>query len=399
MCRRWNAKVAEINNETYTTSADYTVQVSKLPLGIKKKDMEEELRKFFDARLNYHPKLQGTEYKEKDKIHSVVVPTESSGDFARASVEYAETWRDLVEATVRKSKGNAGCCPSWVPCIGKLDDEKLEKKLKEKETELKNTHADMGDENSCGIAFVTFKKAKYAHSAKGRYQTQAEMLVSNAVSSRFVRRGKPPKIHGIVPQVTRASEATDVNWENLSYQMKFRGYYPFVMQWLTNAAVLLLVPIFSVVYTLTHYKFELAGKIDAPSSESLRWYEVVIRGLLENLLTYADWSAEKLQRETGLVEDAFADKLKVTSVSLVVTIFISLTSFVVRELLYFLERFERSATATDAQMRLFTLGTLVYVAQYLNIFRVYSELSFVDLKEVTAAGHTDNATFSTVGAV
>ena len=127
--------------------------------------------------------------------------------------------------------------------------------------------------------------------------------------------------------------------------MKWSGFYPFVMQWLTNAAVLLLVPIFSVVYTLTHYKFELAGKIDAPSSESLRWYEVVIRGLLENLLTYADWSAEKLQRETGLVEDAFADKLKVTSVSLVVTIFISLASLGLRELLYFLKHFERSATA------------------------------------------------------
>ena len=209
MCRRWNAKVAEINNETYTTSADYTVQVSKLPLGIKKKDMEAELRKFFNARLNCHPELQRTEYNEEDKIHSVVVPTKSSGDFARASVEYAETWRDVVEAKVRMSKGNAGCCPSWVPCIGKLDYDKLEKELEEKEAELNNTHAEMGDEDSCGVAFVTFKKAKYAHSAKGRYQTQAEMLVSNAVSSRFVRRGEPPKIHGIAPQVTRASEATD----------------------------------------------------------------------------------------------------------------------------------------------------------------------------------------------
>eukprot|EP00964_Phaeocystis_antarctica_P002436 scaffold1269_cov85-Phaeocystis_antarctica.AAC.1 len=54
-----------------------------------------------------------------------------------------------------------------------------------------------------------------------------------------------------------------------------------------------------------------------------------------------------------------AQKTHVASLTVLISVVVSGTNFLLRELLYKLAAYERSATSTEQQMRLFTLATCV----------------------------------------
>ena len=367
--RWWNTVVAAHNNKRYTTSADYTVQVTKLPPLVEK----EELRRYFE--------LPGRG-KQGGIVH-IELPTQNTVELAEVAVQFAETWRDAVEAKARQEQdlqrrpiSEAGCSGLWaaisrLPWIGwdRLPYDKLKSTLQTQRNTLKNEYAeDQADKHgTCGTAFVTFSRSADAQAAvrQGRYRGRSEMFLHELRAKAQKSYQQPKSIRGITPEVTRASEATDVRWENLRYQVKCNGFFSPAMQWVTNVLLILLIgPVFQVVFTLTRYKLELAGELEHKDGDDLK-FDMAIRSLLDMLLG---------------ISETWLGSWKVTSLTLLIAVFVSGANFALRELLYWVATFERSATSTEQQKRLFTLATLVYLAQYLNLFFVYSELTYNTLK-------------------
>ena len=79
------------------------------------------------------------------------------------------------------------------------------------------------------------------------------------------------------------------------------------------------------------------------------------------------------------------------SLTVLISVVVSGTNFLLRELLYKLATYERSATSTEQQMRLFTLATCVYIASYLNLYYAYTEIATASASGPDAASHVVHA--------
>ena len=99
--RWWNTTVARINNKMHTTPADYTVEVSKLPVRVS----EVELKSYLVSTLGC----------SASEVVAVELPTQDTVELAEETAKFNVTWREAVEAKVRREQANPNPYPYPYP--------------------------------------------------------------------------------------------------------------------------------------------------------------------------------------------------------------------------------------------------------------------------------------------
>ena len=373
--RWWNSTKAANNNKRFVTSADYTVEVSNLPATATKADV----RQLFEQ-----APLRGR--SQKPKVVHVELPLRASSEMVALVQARRATLRKINETLLMVEDGDASA------------DELAELRAKA-QTQYAALRNRLGVEKgaTCGMAYVTFDAAEDAQAAARTWGLGALQRLWLWLSCQ-----EPlARVHGALPGVRRAAEASDVLWENLAYQDDCCALMAPTRAALTNSVALAtLLPCAWLVLVLTRYKLDLASHLTqaslgqagaaSPDDATAAAAMAATAGASAVAVAFepppappppAAWyDPDRLSLGVHGGLDAFLHAMElrgapgiITFVSLIIAASISGLSSGLRVLLSRLTAIEHPASFSYQQMRLLTTAAAVLIMNYVVLlFAVYT---------------------------
>ena len=364
--RWWNSTKAANNNKRFVTSADYTVEVSNLPATVTKADLKQ---------LFEQAPLRGR--SAPPKVVNVELPLRASSEMVALVQARRATLRQINETLLMVEDGDAS------------SDElaELRAKAQAQYAALRNR---LGAEKgtTCGMAYVTFDTAEDAQAAARTWSLGALQRLWLWLSC----QEPVARVHGALPGVRRAAEASDVLWENLAFQDDCCALMAPTRAALTNAVALAtLLPCAWLVLVLTRYKLDLASHLTQASLEQAGTASPndAVAAAAAAAVTFepppappppaAWWDPDQLSLGVHGGLDAFLHAMQlrgalgITFVSLIIAASISGLSSGLRVVLKKLTATEHPVSATYHQMRLLTTAAAVLITNYVVLlFAVYT---------------------------